>query len=482
MRSVRYFVFLSMLLIAAKVHAFSVGPGFFILSNYELVKQSEAIVVAKVKWKMVPSSQVKLRVTESLKGNFKKRDKIEALGITEKGGKRRYGEEFKFQGRSKRGDFSRARPGTYRGSGTAYDYRIGQYYLLILSGRGVGEPALSRTQEEIDPDDSPWMVAVKHYIEIAKLKDYDKEKSALKKLRAKAMAGADPINYPVGLVADIDKHFSTPSPMKSYSDIMTLYESAKTKREKEKVLYAIAKAGHKEALPLVRELIVDPETCNIFLGYLVKVKDSNSVETVADNFVSIEWRNERWARTLVSLADERHTDLMLRCLEASKEEEATQTILSWFGSPPSAIVQPALRKAVAQEYEEQWYPALCLAELGDEDVVRWAIQKLKGAEGESLIRATITLTGSPTETANIAIERVISEGDEDTLIHVLRGLIADRHCGYNPRRWKHLETLVSLENKSDRLVSEMRTSLENRSGNRAQSLLKILNAKNRPKP
>jgi hypothetical protein len=352
---------------------------------------------------------------------------------------------------------------------------------LILSGREVGDPALSRTQEEIDPDDSPWMVAVKHYIEITKLKDYDKEKSALEKLRTKAKAETDPKTYPVGLIADIDRHFSKPSPMKSYSDLMTLYESAKTPRQKEKVLHAIARAGHKDALPLIRELIVDPRTCNIFLDYLVKVRDSNSVETVAANFISIEWRNERWARTLVSLADERHTDLMLRCLEVSKEEKIAKSILSWFRKHPSELVLPALRKVVDHEYEKKWHLTLYLSELGDDQVVHWAAKQLETAEGEKIIRPTIVLTGSPTKAANIIIEKLISEGDEVILIHVVRGLITDRKYGYNPRRWEQLETLARLENKSDRLVNEMKNLLENRRGHRAQSLMKILNAKNSQK-
>ena len=188
------------LLAAGAVWAYSVGPGFFWLSNYELVKQADAIVLAKaVDARSRPErvgESVIFEIVERLKGNYDKK------------GLSAYGHTHRFRGRSSKGDFSRARRGTYAGMGAALDFRIGQFYLLFLTRHKgkwrIGMPPLSRTQEEIDPDDSPWMQAVRQYITIAQLNDYEKEKAALKELHARAAAQTDPRKYPPGLVADID--------------------------------------------------------------------------------------------------------------------------------------------------------------------------------------------------------------------------------------------------------------------------------------
>lgn len=471
------FVMMGVLLAAGQAQAFSVGPGFFVLSNYELVKQADTIVLTRaVEWSQ-SAKLVKFRVVECLKGSCKD-EYVSAFGYTEEAGRQSKKKDFRFRGRSKKGDFSHARPGTYAGMGTAMDYRTGQFYLLFLTNvKGewcIGRPALSRTQEEVDPNDSPWMVVVKHYIRIAELKDYEKEKAALRELRARAEAGSDPKKYPTGLVSDIDRHFSRPSPMKSYEDLMVFYRSAQTKREREKVLHALAKAGHEEALPMVRNLITDARICNIFLGYLVKLKDREGVETIANHFIKFSWANERWASALVDLADETHTKTMLRVLESCKEQKAGKIILSWFKDHPSPGVVGALRKAVGSEYEKErkWYLTLQLASKGDEEVVRWAIGRIDKVKDPIHFRAIIVITHSPTQAANEIVQKLIANSKEQTLLQVFYSLITDGN--QNPRRWDHLEAIISLENKSDSLVRQMKNSLKRRKDEKALSLLKIL--------
>jgi hypothetical protein len=252
---------------------------------------------------------------------------------------------------------------------------------------------------------------------------------------------------------------------------MLLYRSAE--RQKEKVLYALAKAGHKEALPMVRKLIVDPKMCHIFVDYLAKLKDHSSLETIANHFTNSYGRNERWAQALVDLADETHTETMLRVLEICREEKMARIVLPWFKDHPSPGVIPTLRKIVAGDYEnqEKWYSTLQLASMGDDEVVRWAVEQLE-KEGEKATRPITLITRSPTQAADEMVGKLIGQADEKTLLHVFYGLITDGNR--NPRRWDHLEAIVRLENKSDSFVRQIKNSLKMRKKEKAQSLLTML--------
>lgn len=466
MKRMAFFVLVGILFMPGRASAFSVGPGFFVLSNYELVKQADAIVLAKAIKSNPEDRRVQFRIIERLKGNCKEKSVSAYEGYVE------------FYGRSEKGDFTHARPGTYRGMGTALDYRIGQYYLLFLTNvKGqwcVGRQALSRTQEEIDPEDSPWLVVVRHYIKIAQLKDYERERAALWRLWAKAESGTDPQTYPPGLVIDIDRHFSRPSPMKSYADLMPFYSSAQTKREKGKALYAIAKAGHEEALPMVRHLIADVEMCNIFLDYLVKLKDRSAVENIANHFINVDWCGERWADALVELADANHTKTMLRAFESHKGQGVRRILLPWFNDYPSLEAVDALRRAVGSDFEnqEKWYLTLQLASLGDEDVVQWAFEKLEKAGAVKSTELLHIITHSPTQKANEIVRELIANSNQRTLLTLFYALITDSN--HNAHRWGHVEAIVRLENKSDSLIHEMKDSLKRRKNDRARSLLEML--------
>ena len=98
-------------------------------TNYELVKDSQAIVLAKAVGATPGRNrgleQVRFLILRTIKGPLKPRTHLQVMGFT-----------HRYFGRSPKGDFSRARPGAMRGSCTAYDYKVGAHYLLFMKGYG----------------------------------------------------------------------------------------------------------------------------------------------------------------------------------------------------------------------------------------------------------------------------------------------------------------------------------------------------------
>jgi len=445
------------LLTAAPVEAYSVGRGFFLLSNFELTRQADAIILAKAikfekkKKGFISFGAIHLTVVARLKGDYKDKSFVT------------FGSTGKFYGRSRRGDFSRARGGTYTGMGVAWDFRIGQHYLLFLRKKGdkwhTGSPALSRTQEEIDPDDSPWLVAVKLYIEIAAMKDYKKEKTALKQLAAKVAAGGDPKKYPPGLADDIKRHCAKPSPQKSHKDLMAFWKSAKNDDERRKVLYAVAQAGHKESQPFVRGLIGDAKFGWPLLEYAVKFKDGHCVEPIASHFFEGRYLRTSVAQKVVKIAGKPHAKTMLRMLKACKTENEMWVVSFYFERYPSKEALAILTAAVGGEYNKKVRLTENLARMGDEDVVRWALQLRKSGEEKERTRALYLLGASPTKTADTAVRKLIAEGDDNTVQYLFYAHYScDKHK--HPKRWERLEAIVARGRKSPAIAKQMKAYLE----------------------
>jgi len=468
MKRVTHLMVFLVLATTGSVHAFWVGPDFFCPSNYELVKKADAIVVAKAVESTESLDRITFEVVESLKGAVGE-DRVSV-----------YGRVDNFRGRSERGDFSRARPGTYAGMGTALDYRIGQHYLLFLTRVGdkweAGEPALSRTQEEIDPEDSPWLKVVRLYLEIAAIGDYEKEKAALRALHARAVAPATHTQYPPGLVEDIDRHFQTVSPMKSYTDLIGMYNNASSDKARVRILYAFAKAAYPEALPLIRQHTLDEGWAGgTFLDYLVAVKDRDSVPVIAVYYLGTDPEVRRhYAESLVALADDAQMGNMLRVLEVSRDPDNVEILLEWFKKHPDARAVRILSELVGGKYEDgkKWHLTLGLASLGDEGVVRWAAEKVEAIREGDPGKAIAILAFSPTKAAEAALADLMARADEKTLNRIFYSLITDGN--ENPKRWDHLAALIRRPGKSEWLVRNIQSALRGRSDERARMLLKDL--------
>src|SRR5215207_6047458 len=119
-------------------------------SNFELVASTPRIVIAKAVGEVKPKNQdeddffIDLDVTSVLKGPGKVGERVRVSGST-----------MRYLGASAKDDFSRPRKGAFVGSCTAWDYKLGKHYLLLLTEwRGEwhtrGEP-FTRVNEEVEP-------------------------------------------------------------------------------------------------------------------------------------------------------------------------------------------------------------------------------------------------------------------------------------------------------------------------------------------
>ena len=193
-------------------------------SNYELVKATDAIVLARVRQVgRVPPGQefgsalmdyrAEFDIETVLKGDIE-RQTLTFFGV----------EDHKT--RPSEDDFSRpTRPGADPITppypcGVPYTYRAGARYLLFLAGDNdhpwrFPKVPLGRLNEEVDSDDSPWLQAVTQYIRIAGLRDEPAEAEALRALQARAKQADDPVHYPPALVGDLKRHFTQRQPRDS---------------------------------------------------------------------------------------------------------------------------------------------------------------------------------------------------------------------------------------------------------------------------
>ena len=63
-----------------------------------------------------------------------------------------------------------------------------------------------RENEEVSNPEAPWVVAVRHYVRIAELNDYEEESQLLADLRNQGLSRTDLVNAPIALAQDIEDH------------------------------------------------------------------------------------------------------------------------------------------------------------------------------------------------------------------------------------------------------------------------------------
>jgi len=184
--------------------ACTLPTGYIAPSNYDLVKSTEAIVIAQ------PTSfrrgaqneyggEFRFRVIRTLKGTLSNAELL--VGGTDL-----------YSGKSDEHNFASPRPGAFTAECFAYDYRVRKLFVLFLkrtdSGWIVSGPPLTRINEEVDSVESPWVIAIEHYLKISSLKNYETEKVELKRLQEVALKNLDTPLYPLGLAQDIQRHFA----------------------------------------------------------------------------------------------------------------------------------------------------------------------------------------------------------------------------------------------------------------------------------
>jgi hypothetical protein len=211
--------------------ACSYADGALFPTKYELIKDSEAIVLAQPIAK--DGYVVDFEILEVLKGDFPAK---QFRGSEMHNSCVEY--SYSLELGAKLGPvLSRKLPKRY------------PRYVLFLDKWKEGEWKISTraayvmNEMIVDVETSTFLKAVKHFIHIDSMNDYEVEKSELKKLRRLASSGRDPKQYPKELIAWIDDHLNYPSPNKSYKDLLDLY-SGVPQDEKRNVLWAFAWGKH----------------------------------------------------------------------------------------------------------------------------------------------------------------------------------------------------------------------------------------------
>lgn len=457
----------------------SVGPGFLWLSNYELVKKADDIVLARATSTRPGEfrERIGFTVLKSLKGRCREKS-VFTSGTTD---------PKSYSGPSRDDDFGRARPGTYAGACEANDYQIGKTYLLFLhhflvppgyplqEGWVVGERVwqvgiaiLSRDREEVSETGSAWVQAVEHYLAIDRLNDYEKEKTALRTLRAQAAAATTHQNFPAALVADIDRHFATISPLKSYADLMALYDAGDA-RQRDSAVHALAQSFEPRAFAFIREHFRDNQWIRHWLRYLRGVEHPQRLQEVEQLWnkwlapaagyepYAIEDIRREIADVLTVVASTSDYAVMARVVKTADLKEASgRTIVRWFALHASPGALQAIKEIVGADYKSSAL-LTTLVTLGDEEVVRWAVAN---AANNGFLLAAI-MAHSPTALADVEARRLINQGDMKDLEAMIQ-VYTDTYTApnQNPHRWDRLRDIIAMPNKSDRVIGALRSTLQ----------------------
>lgn len=444
-------------------------------SNYDLVKGTGAILLAEaisfdVTTEAVGIQQLPTKFTfkilEVLKGDF-------TQDLLADGGTDRY------LGRSDEQDFSRARPGAYTGACTAYDYQAGKQFLLFVNKSSAGwivsGPPHSRINEEVIGSNAPWVTAVRHYIRISQLQNYEAEKAELMKLLENAKIGADPEKYPVGLVKDIENYFTLPYPTKPYSDLIAIYNNS-SKNVREDVLRALIDGNHTEAKQFFQKLLQSGEWIEYaspVCRYLIQTNDRTFVNTLASAYHGIKDKLERLTliSALIKLADEKDSEFMLSALRSADERQATELAL-WFARYPAKEATEIVGKLVDGKYSERWELAFSLAGLGDEKILEWAKEIIDSSDKNRWMGYYI-IARSPLDEADKLAKAIIQNSTPKDLTSLIQGY----RDSLNPNRWDRLRDAININSNNPEVNSWLRKTLEQMAGggdNKAAELLSTM--------
>lgn len=472
----------------APARACSLAEGALTPTNYELVRNSEAIVLARAV-RFRPSQEnpvwgtVSFEVEEALAGD------VRATALTLPG-------NLQFAGRSPDRDFSVARPGAFTGGCLAEDYRLDHRYLLFLRQYsrkwGLAGPAFSRVNEEVDGADAPWVQTVRLYLHVGALRGYDREKAALRRLRARGAAGKEQKVPSGALVADIDRHFRTPSDAKSAADLVELYGKAPSDDVRLQALWALAHSAPPPAAGFMRSLLLK-ETCAAWLSplgdYFAAVEDHAVFGRLAALYARSP-RDSAERRAIVaalaaSAGGPAESKRLLELLRSSSTSEAA--ILAFGFARPGRDPRPAIAdlqgRIAGGGHGRDLFLAMALAVLGDAEIVEWAERAVNpgspaagsapaadgsppapdgmGAAPSADDRwvAVTVLAVSPLAAADGAAREVVAAGDPA----LLDGLIqanSFRQARFNPRRWDLLEEVLRVHGANPAVLSTLERQLE----------------------
>lgn len=330
--------------------------------------------------------------------------------------------------------------------------------------------------------DPAWVETLERYAEIAALDNYDKEKMALRQLQRSAKE--HPEQFPSGIADDIELHFKTPSPEKSFEDLAELHRLAAPGQERDKVLNAMAQALHPQAFELIEPHLRHPVLRLRFLDYMAKVDSPRSKVVLLRELVGTADRMEReaLARALAERATKADAATMLQALRACDGDDvAGRIIAGWFVRNPTPEAAALMKEMMGPDYRDNTAFLFGLAKLGDEDVVRWAEQGVLEPQEDGIrVSAVSVLAYSPTDSADTLIREMIARADMEHLPLLVYGLADDNEPHSNPRWWERLREIAALPGKSNNLRAALEQKLRNSQWPEAKHLLSVMDATSRP--
>ncbi len=391
----------------------SLVDGALLPTNFELVQTSDAIVLAQATEETRRGSGsftgVRFTIVEMLRGSYP--EKVLALA----GG-------LPFAGASPEDDFSRARPGAFAGSCTAFDYRIGHLYVLFLERHDakwdLHRVAFSRVNEEVASADSPWVSAVREYSRIADLGDYERRKQALIALSHRASPP---------LARDIERHFATPTAAKSVADLLALYRAAKNKdtHVARAALFGLSSHDDPATAAVMHELLAGEPPAS-YESPLCAWAEGDGNRGEFANVLRLARRSAHpgWSAcgtTLAVMARPEDYAVLRPLLAKMKDDEARVFFEQAHGlaGAPEALAE--LRRRAAGRFRENSGWAELLAAWGDRDVVLWARGAGQGP-GEHRWVAGYVLARSPRAEATEFLEELLHGQDTEMVAAVLEGL------------------------------------------------------------
>lgn len=464
--SLPVFAILLVLAAGSPARGCSMSAGALPPTNYELVREAATIVLARsAAWE--PSADearhpwggaVRFDVEEVLKGDFR------PSTVTLEG-------HLDFAGRGPEDDFSRARPGAYAGSCDAYDYRLNHHYLLFLGWDELNErwfitgPAFARLNEEVDVPGSPWLKAVRQYLRVAALHDYDKEKAALRELRAEAAAGKTPA-APKALVGDIDRHFQTPSVAKSGPDLIDLYEHAGSDTARRDALWGLAMNAPPAARTMLRGQLLKetrPDWIVPLAQYFSKVRDPEILAPLSqswDRLPSDSWSRREILSALAKAAGPADSRLMAGLLRKVGEGDQAAVLAQWFASPGNdpRIAIDILHSRLTDTPGDFSRYQDALAVLGDPAVVGWATERIwENTRNDDRWETARALAFSPLPAADAAVRKIIESGGAKRVEWLVLAFTDPFFVSANPRRWERLDDILRSQSTNAPLLASLKT-------------------------
>jgi hypothetical protein len=429
--------------LALSVFACSYADGALFPTKYELIKDSEVIVLAQPMAK--DGYVVDFEILEVLKGDFPAKQ-FRGSEVHNSCVEYSFSVEFK---RNLGPVLSQKLP-----------KRSPRYVLFLEKWKGewtISIDAADLLNEMIvDVGSSAFLRNVKHFIRIGLMNDYEVEKSELKKLRRLASSGRDPKQYPNELIAWIDDHLNYPSPNKSYRDLIHLY-SRLSQDEKRNVLWAFAWGKHPEAADFFTTLLKSSIPVR-YIGPISKYAEQTKNETLlvrlAKNYPNLD-KHARWPImwALIKTAESEHSDLMLAALRSADKEEAGR-LAEWFVRHPAEEAREIVRALVGKEYQENWELSFGLAGMGDEGTIEWAREFMKSPHKDRWM-AYYAIAHSPLEEAD-TLARAVIEGDD---AEGLEALIQGYKDSNNPNKWARLRDIVNLDHRKPEVLHWLKRTL-----------------------